>query len=153
MAATIVKGDEMQLFIDGKTIGYCTTHSFEKSAEFQDIGSKDHGLIDGKELNKITWTCSAEAYYTDADYDTLSEAMDAGTPIDIIFAHVKNYDSKGLKDIGEGTVVAWTQGAGYKGKAVITSLSGSFNHGERATFSVQFEGTSTLSKVTAQAGG
>lgn len=149
MANTIIKGDEMQLFINNKTIGYCTAHSFSRSSETIEVASKDHGFYPTKEISKITWQVTAEAYYTDVDYDSLVTSMDAGQPIEVIFAHVNNYDTKGLKDIGEGTVTAWEQGAGYKGKAIISQLDGTFNNGEKATFSLTLDGVGSLTKITA----
>lgn len=153
MPNTIVKGDEMQLFINGATIGYCTAHSFSRSAETQDIASKDHGLFPATEVTRISWSVQADAYYTDADYDMLVQAMDSTTPITILFAHVSNYDTKGLAGVGEGgTVEAWTSGAGYQGKAIITQIDGTFNNGEKATFSITFQGQGSLTKVPVQPG-
>ena len=148
MANTIVKGDEMQLFINGATIGYCTAHSFSRSAETQDIASKDHGLFPATEVTRISWSVQADAYYTDADYDMLVQAMDSTTPITILFAHVSNYDTKGLAGVGEGTVSYWAGGAGYKGKVIVANLDGTFNNGENASFSMTLNGVGSLDKVT-----
>lgn len=152
MAQNIVKGDEMQLFIQEgdivKTLGYATAHTFSRSAETEDVASKDHGLYPSTNVKRITWTVQADCLYTDADYDALVTAMDAAQPIYAYFCHVSNYDTKGLSGIGEGTVSYWAGGAGYKGKAIIANLDGTFNNGENATFSLTLNGVGSLDKIT-----
>jgi hypothetical protein len=73
--------------------------------------------------------------------------MLAKTPIDIVFAKASNYDANGLTTVG-GDVSTWTKGLGYKGKAVITSLTANANTGENATFSATFTGCGPLAKET-----
>ena len=72
--------------------------------------------------------------------------MVAKTPIEIVFAKASNYDANGLASVG-GTTEAWAKGAGYKGKAVITSLTANANTGENATYSATFTGCGPLTKV------
>lgn len=148
MANTIVKGDELMLFQGGTALGYATAHTFNITANEIEVASKDHGLWGASEIGKLDWECTAECYYTDADYDSLFTAMQAKQPITITFAHASNYSDNGLSGVGAGaTVEAWTSGAGYTGKAIITSLSANANTGEKATFSVTFKGFGSITKV------
>jgi hypothetical protein len=148
----IVKGDEMQLFLElngvTKALGYATAHSFSRSAETQEVASKDHGLFPATNVTRISWSVGCDALYTDADYDALVEVMDAAQPIYAYFCHVSNYDTKGLAGVGEGTVSYWAGGAGYKGKVIVANLDGTFNNGENATFSMTLNGVGSLQKVT-----
>lgn len=149
MANTIVKGDELMLFQGGAALGYATAHTFNITANEIEVASKDHGLWGASEIGKLDWECTAECYYTDADYDSLFTAMQAKQPITITFAHAGNYSDNGLSGVGAGaTVEAWSAGAGYTGKAIITSLSANANTGEKATFSVTFKGFGSISKAS-----
>lgn len=66
--------------------------------------------------------------------------MIAKTPIDAVFAP----KSEATTDVPEG---GWTSSGGYKGKAVITSLSLNAPNGDYATYTAQFQGVGALTKV------
>lgn len=149
MAQTIVKGDELMLFKGGSALAYATSHTLTITGNTIDVSSKDHGYWGASEVGNITWEVTTENLYTDTDYDALFTAMIAKTPIEIVFAKAANYDANGLDGVGEGSVEAWTQGGGYKGKAVISSLTANANTGENATYSATFTGYGALTKVTA----
>ena len=62
MAAKIIKGDDLMLFVnvatgatpDYRSIAYATSHVLTLSAEATDTSTKDHGIWGGSEVNKIT---------------------------------------------------------------------------------------------------
>lgn len=145
---TIVKGDELMLFKGSSALGYATAHTFNITANEISVASKDHGLFGATEIGKLDWECTAECYYTDADYSALFTAMQAKTPITITFAKAGNYSDNGLSGVGSGNVENWTASGGYTGQAIITSLSTNASTGEKATFSVTFKGYGAITAVS-----
>lgn len=144
--AQIIKGDELMIFKGTTALAYATSHSLSISGNTVSVASKDHGFWGASDIGNLTWEATTENLYTENDYDALFQAMVAKTPIDIVFAKASNYDENGLVEVG-GSVQAWTQGAGYKGKAVITSLQANAPTGENATYSATFTGAGPLTKV------
>lgn len=145
-----IKGQELMLFLEGKSIAYATSHTLEVSAETADTSNKDEGGGDWatSEISKMSWTASSENLFS-ADgngegYDSLFEIMIKKTPIVAVFGHKKETAT-------EVPTAGWTaQTTGvYEGKVVITSLSLNAPNGEYATYSVQFTGVGELKKKSA----
>ena len=149
MSNTILKGDELMLFYDGKAFAFATSHTLTITGNTLDIATKDHGFWGASEVGKLTWEITTENLYSDDDYDTLFDLMQAHTPITVAFAKVSNYDANGLKSVG-GTVEDWKPDATeYRsGLAVISSLTVNANTGENATYSATFTGAGPLVKAT-----
>ena len=143
--ANILKGDALMIFKGTSALAFATSHTMTITGNTVDIASKDHGYWGASEVGNITWEATTENLYTENAYDDLFQAMLAKEPIDIVFAKANNYDANGLTEVG-GNVAAWTKGTGYKGKAVITSLTANANTGENATFSATFTGYGPLQK-------
>lgn len=148
MNNTILKGDELMLFYNGKAFAYATSHTLTITGSTLDIATKDHGFWGASEVGKLTWEITTENLYTDDDYDTLYDLMQSRTPITVAFANVSNYDANGLTSVG-GEVEAWSadQTKYRSGKAVITSLVANANTGENATLSATFTGAGPLIKA------
>lgn len=141
----IIKGDELMLFKDNKSLAYATSHTLTITGNTIDVSSKDHGYWGASEIGNITWEITTENLYTDTDFDALFDAMVAKTPVTIIFGKAGNYNVNGL-----GNLANWTPGTVYKtGSAVITSLTANANTGENATFSATFTGVGAITKHTA----
>ena len=144
-----VKGGELMLFVDGKSIAYATSHTLSISAEQQDTSNKDEGGGDwaSQEVSILSWTASTDNMYSEDgegdNYKDLFDMMVAKEPIDAIFAK----KSSNATDVPDG---GWTPQAksGYKGKVVITSLELNAPNGEYATFTAQFTGVGALEKIT-----
>jgi predicted secreted protein len=85
-------------------------------------------------------------FSADADansYDKLFALFIAHKPITLNFGIVANANEN------EMPVAGWTLAPGsYTGKAVITSLEANAPDGDKATFSISFEGTGPLKKET-----
>lgn len=150
----ILKGENLMLFADGKSIAFATSHSLEISLDTREISTKDHG---GKwteaEAGKINWTISSENLVGNpgegSNYDTLLDLMIARQPIDVVFAlegDSTDFEANKLDYVPTGGWSAKT-GNGRKGKAIITSLSCSAPNAEYATMSATFTGVGELSKV------
>lgn len=139
--ANIIKGDELMLFKNNKSLAYATSHTLSITGNTVDISSKDHGYWGASEIGNITWEVTSENLYTDADYDALFESMISKSPIKIIFGHATNYNVNGL-----GSNANWTPKTSgyYTGEAFITSLTANANSGENATFSVTLTGAGAL---------
>lgn len=144
--ANIIKGDELMVFKGTQALAFATAHTLSITGNTIDIASKDHGFWGASEVGNITWECTTENLYTESGYDDLFDSMVDKTPIEIVFAKASNYDANGLVSVG-GTTEAWAKGAGYKGKAVVTSLTANANTGENATYSATFTGCGPLTKV------
>ena len=148
----ILKGDELMLFKDKKSIAYATSHVLTITGNTVDIASKDHGFWGASEVGSLTWEITSENLYTQDAYDTLFDAMVKCEPIDVAFGKVSNYNKNGI----DNSTADWapdtaTEGSVKYGKAVITSLVANANTGENATFSITLTGQGAISK-TAPAG-
>ena len=158
MAGKILMGEKVQLWVKDKSgatptcLAMATSLSVEISADATDISSKDSGRWSSSLLGKISWTASASNLFTVADYSKLIDVMVANTPIEIVFATVKNYDTvtSGTTD-SEGmftnTPTVWESNDDtYHGKVIVNSISLSANNGEVATYDVSFTGVGALQK-------
>ena len=145
--AKSVLGKDLMLFIDGKAIALATSCKLGLSAETIDTQSKDSGIWTEKDIKKLSWNASSENVFSaDADansYDKLFALFLAHKPVVLKFGVVGN------PDVNEMPADGWTLSPGsYTGKAVITSLEANAPDGDKATFSISFEGTGPIKKAT-----
>ena len=144
----ILKGDELMLFKDKKSIAYATSHVLTITGNTVDIASKDHGFWGASEVGSLTWEITSENLYTQDAYDTLFDAMVACEPIDVAFGKVSNYNKNGIDNsTTDWTPDTATEGSVKYGKAVITSLVANANTGENATFSITLTGQGAITKT------
>lgn len=144
MSKQIIKGDELQLFLQDGAPKFATSHTLTLTGSTLDTNTKDHGFFGASEVGKLTWELTAECLYTDGDYDKMFDMMIAHTPITLSFAKVKNYSVNGLTSVG-GDVAAWIPDVkGRRGNAYVTSLTANANTGENATYSITFTGAGPL---------
>jgi len=148
MSKQILKGDQIQLFINNNAPLWATSHTLTLTGNTVDIATKDHGSWGASEIGNLTWELTAECLYSDGDYDDMFDRMVAKTKLMIQFAKVANYDPNGLVSTG-GNVQAWTPDvqSAKKGYAVVTSLTANANTGENATYSITFTGAGPLMPV------
>lgn len=140
----IVKGDELMLFMDGKSLAYATSHTLTLSTTMQDISSKDHGVFGAQIAGNRTWEISTENLYTDKYFDVLYDVYLSGKPVTVVFAHAKDYDPVGIIDKKECWQPDTTSVIYYEGKAVITNLNVTANTGEMSTLSATLTGQGAL---------
>lgn len=146
--ATAVLGKDMMLFVETKALALATSCKLGLSAETIDTQSKDSGIWTEKDIKKLSWNASSENVFSaDADansYDKLFALFIAHKPVTLKFGIVGN------PDVNEMPAAGWTLANGaYTGKAVITSLEANAPDGDKATFSISFEGTGALTKEVA----
>ena len=147
MSKQIIKGDELQLFLNNGAPKFATSHTLTLSGSTLDTDTKDHGFWGSSEVGKLTWELTAECLYTDGDYDAMFDMMIAHTPITLSFAKVKNYSVNGLSSVG-GDVAAWIPDVVQRrGNAYVTSLTANANTGENATYSITFTGAGPLKTI------
>lgn len=145
----IIKGDELMLFNNQKSIAYATAHTLTINGNTIDISSKDHGFWGASEIGNITWEITSENLYTDGAASTLFTAWNAGTQLDVAFGLAANWTSNGLANPGTDN---YTPDAGvWTGKAIITNLSVNAAGGENATFSVTLKGVGTFGAASGKA--
>ena len=143
--STIVKGDELMLFKDNKSLAYATSHTLSITGNTVDISSKDHGYWGASEIGNITWEITSENLYVDSEFDNLFTAMVAKSPITVTFGHADNYNANGLGDSSTNWIPYASVGAKYyQGPAIITSLQANANTGENATYSITLTGNGAL---------
>jgi len=54
MANTIVRGSDLMLFYNGKSLAYATSHKLSLSGEAKEISSKDSGEWTDKMIGKLS---------------------------------------------------------------------------------------------------
>ena len=143
-----IKGGDMMLFLNSKSIAYATSHTLTISGDTQDTSNKDEGGGDwaSNEISKLSWTAQSENMYSidgkGSNFDDLFDIMVAKTPVSATFSKKKETDT----DVPE---TGWTASKpDYEGKVIITSLVANANNGENATYSVTLTGTGSIKKTT-----
>lgn len=131
----IRKGQDLMVFIGGRSIAYATNHSLNVTMETKETTTKDSG---GKwttaEGGIMSWTANSENMVTDDQggytYAELFDLMVQRKPVDLIFGleneNKGKYEEKENWNVGDNTKKYWTPNETdrhYKGKAFITSLS------------------------------
>lgn len=139
-----IKGQELMLFVNGKSIAYATNHTLNLSAELADVSNKDEGSGDWKvqEVKQMSWEATTENLYSVDGYDSLFTLMTAKTPITAVFA------PKTESDINVPSGGTWTASSGYTGQVIINSISVNAQVGDYATFTVNFTGVGALTAYT-----
>lgn len=135
-----IKGQELMLFVNGKSIAYATNHTLNLSAELADVSNKDEGSGDWKvqEVKQMSWEATTENLYSVDGYSSLFTLMTAKTPITAVFA------PKTETDINVPSGGTWTASSGYTGSVIINSISVNAQVGDYATFTVNFTGVGAL---------
>lgn len=142
----ITKGDQLMLFVGGKSIAFATAHTLTLTTNTTDIASKDHGIYGAKDVSTITWEITTENLFAESDYATLVDSMLAGQTVDVVFANAASWVKTGI-DNSSKTWTPDSSGTQLSGKALITSLTANANTGENATFSATFTGVGAISKA------
>lgn len=155
---SVIKGGDLMLFVNGKSIGFATSHSLSISADTKETTSKDSGgKWQSSEVGILSWTASSENLCADkaegVGYDELFDMMIARKPITGVFALEGNSTDLAEGKLDKVKTGGWTPKAsdGYTGQMVITSLEKNAPNGENATFTAQFTGVGELKKVSATA--
>jgi len=71
MENNYIFGEELQLFLGGKSIAKAKTHTLTITSDTIDVSSKDDGFYGASIPGKINWEISAENIYTEKAFDEL----------------------------------------------------------------------------------
>lgn len=144
-----IMGEQIQLFLSGKTLACATSCSVNISSDDIDVSCKDAAGFNSTIPGRITWTASSDNLFVLDDYKKLVDAMLNKTVLTLVFSTVGNFDEKTAPD-AEGHVVptgGWTPSNDmYTGKVTVSSIDLSADNGSVATYSVQFNGHGALAK-------
>lgn len=150
MAATsdYIFGEELQLFLDGKSIAKAKNHTLTITSDTIDVASKDDGFYGASIPGKINWEISAENIYTETAFDELYLKAQERTVFEVVFARVQSYDSEGLGDKANWEPDKTTH-TYYTGKVTLTNLTLNANNGEVSSFSATLKGVGALKQAKA----
>ena len=147
-----IKGSDLMLFVQGKSIGYATNHTLSINTDTKETSTKDNGgKWQANEAGILSWSASSENLMSnDQDgigYADLVEYMCNRTPIEAVFSLEGDSDlpDNKLDKVPEN---GWNplESDGYVGTVIITSIELNAPNGENATFTVNFTGVGALTR-------
>ena len=151
---SVIKGGDLMLFVNGKSIGFATSHTLSISAETKETTSKDSGgKWQSSEAGVLSWNASSENLVGDkvegVGYDELFDMMIARKPITGVFALEGNSANLADGKLDKVKTGGWTPKAsdGYTGEMLITNIEKNAAVNENATFKIDFQGVGELKKV------
>ena len=145
---TVTRGNEMMIFLEGKSLALATAHTLTVSADTVDISTKDHGYWKASDVGNMSFEVTSENLYVDDDFNMLFDAMLQKTPLTLVWGKAKDYNENGLDDSDD----YWDAPLSdyYTGQAVLTSLTQNANTGENVTYSATFTGYGAIERVDSQ---
>lgn len=158
----IIRGVDLMLFVDGKSIASATNHTLTISSDTEDINTKDtgFGLWTTTQIKSMSWTVSSEnlisTFYTDDTktndkytYTKLFDMMVARKPLDITFAVRAGADLDYTYRDEQTTAMTPMEGDGFVGQALITNITYNAQVGDNASMTIELSGCGALKKKTA----
>jgi len=141
----IIKGDDLMVFANEKSIAFATSHTLTLSAATQEISCKDSGMWNDTLVNKLSWEATSDNLYSIADYQKLAYMMTHREKVYLVFGTASNPDPNGI----DSPTAYWQPSTGgntgsMTGYAFITNLTANAASGDNATFSVTFQGVGAL---------
>lgn len=153
MANQIIKGENIMLFAGSKSIGFATSHTLSVNINMVDCSHKDvnGGSFYEGNAGLVEWEVSSENFIGNPTaglgYDDIVTMALKREPIDVVMAQKSTVATDGEPfEVPEG---GWTAAAsnGFKGKAIITSVSCNFPNAENSTMSITMKGVGALAPV------
>ena len=88
---SVIKGGDLMLFVDGKSIAFATNHTISINADTKETSTKDNGgFWQVSEVGMLSWTCTSENLMGDPQagigFDELFDIMIARKPVTGVFA-------------------------------------------------------------------
>lgn len=141
-----INGKDLMLFkgtgVDRKAVGLSTNCSLAVNASVISVTTKDSGDWDENEVDRLSFSGSADQLFIESEFDDLFESMVSKAAVDIEFAIAAEAGA-----VDGMPVAGWTPKAGgYNGKAIITSLTQTAPVSGKATCAISFTGTGVLAK-------
>lgn len=148
----IIKGSDLMLFKDGKSIAHATSHTLTITPELSEINTKDTGLWGYSEVTKIGWTLNSEHMYVQSAFeDMFNQGVVSGEKFEVYFGLKHGY--KGGSDYNPAYTYNVTDDGNWTpdlttylahGYCFINNISVSAQAGDNATFSVDMTGVGPL---------
>ena len=150
------KGKDLMLKIANTIYGYATDCQFNITTDTTEVTTTKYkranaaGKFKEYEPDVTSWDVNSSYVVAEdeTDYNALVEKQLEGVAIDVEFLDVKDATSMTKGAGATGSIDAATAGIKYSGKAIITSIQLSAPTDGDATFSVQLQGTGTLTVAT-----
>lgn len=157
MANQIIKGENIMLFASNKSIGFATSHTLSITVNMVDCSHKDvnGGSFYEGTAGLVEWEVSSENFIGNPTaglgYNDILEMALKREPIDVVMAQKSTVAKDG--EPFEVPTNGWTAAAsdGFKGKAIITSVSCNFPNAENSTMSISMKGIGALESVKKKA--
>ena len=146
MENNYIFGEELQLFLGGKSIAKAKTHTLTITSDTIDVSSKDDGFYGASIPGKINWEISAENIYTEKAFDELYAKAQAREVFEVVFGRVANYNVEGLGE-NENWSPDSTAHTTYTGKVILTNMTLNANNGEVTSFSATLKGVGALKQA------
>lgn len=152
----IRKGNDLMLFIKGKSVAFATNHSFSMTTETEEVQTKDSGYDAQMFAKTQKWEITSENLYIDAEYETLFDAMVEKKPVQVVWgigvqhSEPTTHPDEGHSNANEYEAFYYEADkkfVSYSGLALITSLNVNANAGENATVSITLTGSGSINKV------
>ncbi len=149
----VIKGENIMLFADSKSIGFATSHALSVNISMVDCSHKDvnGGSFYEGTAGLVEWEVSSENFIGNPTAglgynDILAMALKR-EPVDVVMAQ-KSIIAKDGEPF-EVSPNGWTAATndGFKGKAIITSVSCNFPNAENSTMSITMKGIGALEPV------
>ena len=151
---SVIKGGDLMLFVDGKSIAFATNHTISINADTKETSTKDNGgFWQVSEVGMLSWTCTSENLMGDPQagigFDELFDIMIARKPVTGVFALEGDSTNYIDQKLGAAPAAGWKAKTddGYTGQIIITSLEKNAPNGDNATMKVSFTGVGELKKV------
>lgn len=146
-----VEGKDLMVFVEDKAIAMATSCTLDLTTAVNTMSSKDSGCWEENSAGKLSWTISSDSIVSSGEattsmaYDKLMKLQIERKEVEVVFALASNAnDCAGVPEGG------WKAGSGWKGKALITSISITAPDSENATMSITFTGTGKLEDHAAE---
>ena len=155
----IIRGVDLMLFVDGKSIASATNHTLTISSDTEDINTKDtgFGLWTTTQIKSMSWTVSSEnlisTYYTDDEkdgeytYTKLFDMMVAREPITVTFAVRSGANLDYTYRDEQTTAMTPLANDGFTGTVLITNITYNANVGDNASMTIEMSGCGALHRV------
>lgn len=129
---SVIKGLDVLISVGETVVGGQRNASLEMSAETLDTTTKLSGGWSEKVAGLKSWTSSCDGVYflNDEGLKAVENAFMSGTPVNLTFKKGSDF--------------------GYKGSAIITSLSAEAGQDDVVSYTISFDGSGALQNVKSE---
>ena len=154
MAKTRLEGHDVMLFdASGHSFAFGTNSSLSIEAAMVDVSDKDTGAYGAQEPGQITWSVTSDHTLDLEDYYKFYEAQQNATKMKIWYGlrsgykGTVNYDPTSEVNNGtDGYRTIDSTSYALTGYVYVQSIQQTASNGDKANYTVQMQGTSSLTK-------